>query len=141
MPRSLRVRLTTWRAWRRLQGTYLTVGAQGLEDPAGAQCTHVPNYLWRRLGVGQLFGNASSWVGRAPFGADWVPASELLRLRAGDTVVFSPALVGTDGHVDVVLNGSRDPWVGMDQNWPIGSPVSRVRHGRDQVAGVIRVRT
>lgn len=136
----VRLRLLAWRVWRSLQGSYLTVGAEGLEDPAGAQCTHVPNYLWRRAGAGQLFGDASSWVGRAPGGTEWIPASGLLRLRAGDVVVFYPSTVGQHGHVDVVLNGSKVPWVGMDQNWPIGSPVSKVRHSRSQVAGVIRVR-
>lgn len=139
MLRSVRLRIATWRTWRRLRGVYLTVGAQGLEDPNGIQCTHVPNYLWRRLGVGQLFGDASSWIGRAPVGAHWIEASELTRMRVGDVAVFTPALVGVDGHVDVVLDGSREPWVGMDENWPIGAPVSRVLHARDQVAGVIRV--
>lgn len=140
MARKLRAQILAWRTWRQLRGVYLTVGAMGLEDPNGVQCTHVPNYLWRKAGVGQLFGSASSWVGRAPTGAEWISASELRRICAGDTVVFVPALVGVDGHVDVCLNGSRDPWVGMDENWPIGAAVSKVLHGRDQVAGVIRLR-
>lgn len=117
------------------------MGAQGLEDPNGPQCTHVPNYLWRQVGAGQLFGNASSWVGRAPSGTRWIGSAELSRLKAGDVAVFNPVLVGVDGHVDVVLNGSCEPWVGMDQNWPIGAPVSRVLHSMDQLAGVIRVGT
>lgn len=125
--------------WREMGGTFLMAGAFGLPDPAGAQCTHVPNEYWRRVGAGQLFGIAASWMEQTPIGCVALPLTDGLVLLAGDVVVFRPETVGVDGHVDVVLDGSRRPWLGMDQNWPLGSPVSRVWHSRQPVGRVLRV--
>lgn len=112
-----------------------------MPDPAGAQCTHVPNEYWRRVGAGQLFGDAASWVAQTPAGCVNLPLVDGLTLMAGDVVVFRPEAVGADGHVDVVLDGSRRPWLGMDQNWPLGAPVSKVWHARESASRVIRVRS
>lgn len=134
----LRRRRVAWQVFRRLNGTYLMAGALGLADPNGAQCTHVPNFYWRALGVGNLFGNASGWIGEAPEGCEYLPLTDRVQLEAGDVAVFRSEFTGPGGHVDVVLDGTQRPWLGLDQNWPLGSDVHRVWHGLDAVAGVIR---
>lgn len=133
------MRRTAWRMYRDLAGRALLVNGGLGANPAGAQCVNVPNELWRRVGAPQLYGNASNFLRQWGYGVEWFDMSSRLRLRAGDVVVWSAGSAPPDGHVDVVLDGSREPWLGLDQNFPLGSVVHPQSHIRDGVAGVLRV--
>jgi hypothetical protein len=133
------LRRTAWGLWRDVGGLFITANGSLGENPSGAQCVNVPNFLWDRLGIPQLFGNAADWVGSRSYHTKWLVMGEGLRLFAGDVVVWSSDGAPPDGHVDVVLDGSRVPFLGMDQNYPLGSPVHLQSHIKNGAAGVIRV--
>lgn len=127
--------------FHQLRGTYLEQNGQLGPNPAGAQCVNPCNAVFQALGAPGLYGNASTWIGRDDDYRDWIGGPSIIRLQVGDIAVFRTALVGPNGHVDVVLDGSRSPYAGMDQNWPLGSPVAEVWHYRESLAGVLRVRS
>lgn len=122
------------------RGTFLTVNGRLGDNPAGAQCVNVPNGLYRSLGVPSIVGNAADWVGFSDSYREWLDTSSGLRLLVGDVAVFRPDIVGVNGHVDIVLDGSRRPYEGLDQNWPLGAPVVEVFHHEAALAGVVRLR-
>lgn len=140
MIRGSQRRIAVWRVFHQLRGTYLTENGNLGTNPAGAQCVNPCNAVFHVLGAPGMYGNASSWVGKADVYRDWIDGPSIKRLQVGDIAVFRPELVGPNGHVDVVLDGSRSPYAGMDQNWPIGSPVAEVWHHREALAGVLRVK-
>lgn len=133
-------RIAVWHVFHRLRGTYLDVNGALGPNPAGAQCVNVCNAVFDALGVPGVFGNASDWIGFHDEHRGWIDGPSIERLTVGDVAVFRPEIVGPNGHADVVLDGSRTPYAGMDQNWPLGSPVSEVWHHREALAGVLRVK-
>lgn len=134
------LRRQAWRMARELRGVYLTANGSLGPNPSGAQCVNVCNEFWRRVGASQHHGNATDWLSTPGRGQRWLPMSTSLRLRAGDCVVFASGPLSPEGHVDIVLEGSRRPYLGLDQNWPTGAPVELREHFQEQAAGVIRIR-
>lgn len=126
--------------WRRWRGVYLIGGGTAGPNPSGNQCTNVPNVYWQSLGLPSKFGSASDWIGADDEFREWKPLSDLLRLETGDVAVFKVSASGPSGHVDLVLDGSKVPYAGLDQNWPIGAPVAEVWHMPTDLAGILRVR-
>lgn len=123
-----------------LRGVYLTANGSLGPNPAGAQCVNVCNEYWRRVGATQHHGNAGDWLNLRSRSQKWLPMSTGLRLRSGDCVVFAAGPLTPDGHVDIVLDGARTPYLGLDQNWPTGSPIELREHYQEMAAGAIRVR-
>lgn len=109
-------------------------------NPAGAQCVNLAN-LWLAFeGASQFYGDASAWIGASAPSVRWISSSRVARLRVGDVGVFAVAPGTPDGHVDLVLDGTHDPYLGLDLNWPLGSPVSFQKHPRELLAGILRIR-
>lgn len=106
----------------------------------GPQCTNVPNTFYALQGMAAVPGDAADWAGFHDSDREWVGRHDNLQLRVGDVAVFGRSAETPFGHVDLVLDGSRLPYLGLDQDWPWGAPVSYVRHMRASIAGVIRVR-
>lgn len=129
-----------WSFARMTVGELVTANGSLGENPSGAQCVNICNLWWAHNGASQLYGNASDWVGVRTASLEWLPMRHSRRLRAGDVAVFHPSSSAPDGHVDVVLDGSRIPYLGLDQNWPLGAAVSFVEHDRELLAGLIRYR-
>jgi hypothetical protein len=123
---------------RSLAGTFaLTNGAVG-GNPNGAQCVNVPNDLWDSLGGQSLYGNAADWVGVRRRWLGWLPMTLDLRVRAGDTLVIPASGNTPDGHVAVVLDGSKDPFLTLSQNYPTGTDCQLRRFDRSVAVGVLR---
>lgn len=97
-------------------------------NPAGPQCVNVPNTWAHRVGRGAFEGNAVDFIGQRPRGWRWVSNGPTNVPRRGSVVVFFGPETGELGHVDVFLFGTQHFLVGLDQNWPDGSPCRRVRH-------------
>jgi hypothetical protein len=135
------LRRRAWQLSADLVGVPLTRNGTLGENPSGLQCVNLPNTHWARLGLPSWYGNASDWIGRSDEWREWRPWSRAMRLWSGDVCVFVPGgNIASDGHVDVVLDG-RDPyWLGLDVNYPTGSPCELRRHMRVEIAGHIRCR-
>jgi hypothetical protein len=134
------LRRQAWKlAWRNLHAPLVVNGSIGL-NPAGAQCVNVPNAYWDELGLPAFYGNAAEWVGRADASRVWLPASERLWVFAGDVAVIGASGDFPEGHVVLVLDASRSPYIGVQQNSPAGSPVGLCRLSPSLPSGFIRVR-
>lgn len=133
-------RMRTWAFARATIGAFLVRnGSLGI-NPYGAQCVNVPNCFWQRLGLPAIEGNAGDWVGILAAGRRWIQSGAGRRPEAGDCLVFPPSPSMPFGHVDITLDGhGRGLVLGVDQNFPIGSPCSQVWHDLGLVAGWIRV--
>lgn len=129
----------TWQFFRDFRGTYLFRNGTLGTNPYGAQCVNPPDDFWESMGIPAIAGNAVDWIGAEDAYRRWVPATTRTRLVHGDVCVFRPEWVGPNGHVSIVLDGSGSMVATLDQNWPLGSPVSEVWHHRASVAGVLRI--
>lgn len=127
-----------WELAREIAGTHLVRNGSAGMNPNGAQCVNVPNVWLEKLKLDWIPGNAVDFIGYSRHALLWIPGDRLGRARAGDIAVFKPELVGPEGHVDVVLDGSKAPYIGLDQNWPPGNGVSYISHDLSDLAGVIR---
>lgn len=63
-----------------------------------------------------------------------IPYREDRKPEKGDIVVFK----GKHGHVSIFIDGDYETFESWDQNWPTGSPVSRVFHNYKNVIGWLR---
>lgn len=134
------VRRRAWMLARAWSGRYLLDGGSGGQNPAGAQCTNVPNTFWWGFGVPSLYGDARDWVGIHDQWRRW-EEGDFLELRVGDVYVMSGgAGVGVLGHTGLVLDGTQRPFESFDQNWPDGAPCGFRRHPMALVRGVLRLR-
>jgi hypothetical protein len=130
---------SAWALSRTLDGLSVTANGSLGTNPNGPQCVNVPNALWELVGAEERYGNAVDWLGVSSARVRWFSFSPRLRLRAGDVAVWGSSPSAPFGHVDVVLDGSTDPFLGLDQNYPIGSVVHHQSHPRAGLAGVLRV--
>jgi hypothetical protein len=133
-----RRREAAWAFYREHVGGYLLRNGSIGDNPNGAQCVNVANTYWETIGFLSMFGNAGDWVGRRTQSLAWLPARSGISVRAGDVAVFPVGGVHPDGHVALVLDGSRFPWVGLQQNSPTGSPVVLCSYYDRDAAGFLR---
>ena len=121
-------------------GKYLTHNGTLGENPNGAQCVNVPNGFWATLGVPAVVGNASEWAGYQDGHRTWLPWSSELAPVVGDCVVFRVGVADPDGHVALVLDGTKTPPFSLMQNYPTGCPVQLCELLQIGVEGIIRLR-
>lgn len=125
----------------RRDGLFLFDNPPGSPNGAGAQCVNLANDWLVHLGFLPLPGNAVDFAGAVTVvpgtrqRSRWVDNRALNMPRRGSLVVFSGALGGGAGHIDVALYGSDLEYVGFDQNWPEGGRCQRIRHDYGSVLG------
>lgn len=135
-----RLRKAAWRiAWNHLGLYMLRDGAAGT-NPNGAQCVNLPACYWEQLGLEAVWGNAAAWVGYESKSLMWLPVGTLPRGQAGDVAVIPAGPLTPEGHVVLILDGSRTPYMGAELNYPTGSPVELCHRQISDAAGVLRVR-
>ncbi len=109
-------------------------------NPNGAQCVDIPNTYWQRFGVEAWYGNASDWLGKGDQRRRWLPAEPGLRLLSGDVFVLGRSVDTPEGHVGLVVDGSKSPYLAVEQNYPTGSLVHMCRRYVGDAAGFVRLR-
>lgn len=124
----------------RVLGSYpLRNGAMGA-NPNGAQCVNLANCFWESVGRGALSGNAGTWVGVENEWLRWIPLGHEVALNAGDVFVLADGPLTPEGHVGIVLDASRTPYMGAELNYPTGSPVQLCNRYRNDAAGFLRLK-
>lgn len=134
----LKLRRKVWKFARYMMGKAPDYNGTVGPNPAGAQCVNLCNYWFAVLGVSQFSGNAVDWVGAHTANVKWHEMNGGLRLRHGDVAVFTGAGYSPEGHVAVVMDGSKDPVETLDLNFPEGSRIELREHYRSGMAGCLR---
>lgn len=111
----------------------------------GPQCTDlVEVYIQRCHSLPPIPGNGGDFYANAP-GALWTktPNGPFNYPDPGDIVCWgiSPAMgIGAAGHVGVCVMADDMHLISLDQNWPVGAPVSLVLHSFVGVQGWLKAR-
>ena len=124
--------------WSVLGTSVVQNGSLG-ENPNFSQCVNIPNDFWLRFGVPAVSGDAGDWVGYCDRYRQWHAVRSSYPPRAGDVAVLARGPLTPEGHVVLVLDGSRAPYIGAEENYPTGSPVSLCSRYRSDAAGFLRL--
>jgi len=86
-------------------------------------------------GVG---GAAEIWDSADPDLYDFITNSPTAVPNYGDIVIWNRKAGGGFGHVDIFLSGDANTFLGLDQNWPTLSVVTKTQHNYTNVIGWLR---
>ena len=102
----------------------------------GGQCVDLTE-LWRlSLGMTRIFRNASGFIGFPIAGMEWIPNTPTNMPLPGDVVVWAANPSMPYGHIDIAVDEiTVMTFRGLDQNWPLNSPVHLQQHGYWDIAG------
>ena len=89
------------------------------------ECTAIPNLWLVANGLPPIICNAIDFMGVKNSAYEVIPNTPTNVPSEGDLVVFE---VGEYGHVDIFVSGDVNSFKGLDQNWPLESPVAYVEH-------------